>query len=159
MQVLLSGDGQGICTISKQFPTNPSPKHWYHLWKLQGRWRNEDGVAANQVACSGTLDHLFVLEDGEENSTQEYMQSRFFAGRMADMHASSHDDHNTRLYESLNNAYLAAGQLEEMQRRLAESHAQAQTMQEVLEVRLRGRTQSAAKAEEDLRVKLTAFER
>jgi hypothetical protein len=59
----------------------------------------------------------------------------------------------------LNYAYLGAGQLEEMQRRLAESHAQAQTMQEVLENRLRGKTQAAAKAEEDLRLKLIASER
>ena len=54
---------------------------------------------------------------------------------------------------------MLAGQLEELQRRLLESHAQAQTMQEVMEERLRERTQAAAQAEHDLRAELSDAER
>ena len=54
---------------------------------------------------------------------------------------------------------MLAGQLEELQRRLLESHAQAQTMQEVMQERLRERTQAAARAEQDLQARLSEAER
>jgi len=64
-----------------------------------------------------------------------------------------HPKDNWRLLHS------CVGQLEEVQRRLAESHAQAQTMQEVLEERLVARNHAAAREEQVLRDNLAASER